>query len=62
MCITDLTGQDIEITDIEAALAMVERFLSYTRVEEIKSLQEFEQQRQRYWQDMKQKLLTLKEH
>ncbi|MCX2429873.1 hypothetical protein [Pedobacter sp. GR22-10] len=62
MYITDLTGQQIEVTDLEAALDMVEKFLSYTKVEEIKSLQEFEQQRQRYWQDMKQKLLTLKEY
>lgn len=60
MEITDLEGRVITITDLDASIAMVEDYMTYTHLDADESLRRLEGRRTAYWKDIHQKLLFLK--
>jgi hypothetical protein len=59
MFITDSKGEQIKVTDLDASLRQVELFVNLTH--EDPSFITLDTELKTYWQDIKQKLLTLKE-
>lgn len=57
MRITDKDGKEMEVTDINKAIEMVENFVDL----EHDPCTQTDRDRQEYWQDIHQKLLSLKE-
>ena len=60
MEITDSQGMVITVTDIEASIAMVEDFISYSHIDADEGIRRFDEQRKAYWTDIHEKLLQLK--
>ena len=56
--VTDLDGRQIEITDLDAAIAQVDEFVGYNECEEIKDA--FIYKMHNYWLDLQKKLRKMK--
>lgn len=56
MKIVDLNGFTIEVTDLNRAIKQAENFKDMHHIPPVKS----DKQRQAYWKDLYEKLLTLK--
>ena len=57
MKVTDLNGCDLVVTDLEKAIAQAENFKDLHHIPPVES----DKQRQKYWRDLHEKLLKLKE-
>ena len=55
MKVTDLNGCELEVTDLEKAIAQTENFKDLHHTPPVES----DKQRQKYWQDLYQKLLKI---
>lgn len=51
----------ITVTDIEGSIAQAEEFMGYHHFDAEESLQRFDEERHKYWKDVYEKLLQLKE-
>ena len=59
LCLKDLNGELITITDLEKALAQADEYRYYQHTN--KKYKKFDKSRQAYWQDLYEKLKELYE-
>lgn len=57
MYITDISGEKIKITNLQAAISQANMFLGYFDANE--PFRDFEEVQKRYWKDILQKLQAL---
>ncbi|MBO6186724.1 MAG: hypothetical protein J6O88_18895 [Chryseobacterium sp.] len=59
MNITDLNGLEIEITNLDEAIRITEQYKKYEHLD--KGFSELDKRLNKYWTDMYEKLLKIKE-
>lgn len=59
MKITDLNGFQIEVTNLDEAIKVTERYKKYEHLD--KGFSELDKRLNKYWTDMYEKLLKIKE-
>lgn len=59
MFITDLEGNQLEVTDLPRAIAQAEDFVSFCHIETSPAIEAADLKRSQYWQDVLDKLKKL---